>query len=158
MNVGIRRVGIAILVLFIGLVAQLTYLQVVHSSKLANDPHNSRKFLQVISRPRGEIVSADGLVLARSIPSNDDFKFQRVYSPATAKLFSEVVGYQSIQFGSVGVEATYSSELAGKDLGVAAHSVREILSGKAVTGTVVLNLSAQAQAATSQARPSMVKR
>ena len=32
MNTGIRRVGLAILVLFIGLAAQLTYLQVIERS------------------------------------------------------------------------------------------------------------------------------
>ncbi len=36
MNVGIRRIGIAIIVLFVVLVAQLTYLQVGRSSQLAN--------------------------------------------------------------------------------------------------------------------------
>ena len=144
MNVGLRRVGIAILVLFIGLVAQLTYLQVVHSSKLADDPHNTRKFLKDISRPRGEIVTSDGVVVAKSVPINDDFKFQRVYDPATARLFAHVVGYQSLQFGSVGVEAKYSSQLAGRNLGLK-HSVQEIITNKPETGTVVLNLSAHAQ-------------
>ena len=61
MNTGIRRVGIAIIVLFVGLVAQLTYLQVVDSNKLANDPHNPRKFLADIRRDRGPIVTADGV-------------------------------------------------------------------------------------------------
>ncbi|MDQ1459401.1 MAG: hypothetical protein QOI08_885, partial [Actinomycetota bacterium] len=36
MNDGIRRVGIAVVVLFVGLVAQVTYLQVGRSSQLAN--------------------------------------------------------------------------------------------------------------------------
>ena len=35
--------------LFLGLVAQLTYLQVVDSNQLANDPRNVRKFLRDIS-------------------------------------------------------------------------------------------------------------
>jgi ABC-type nitrate/sulfonate/bicarbonate transport system substrate-binding protein len=118
MNIGIRRVGVAMMILFLGLVAQLTYLQVVDSSHLENDPKNVRKFLSVISRPRGKIVTSEGIVLAKSVPSNDELKFQRVYTPGTAELFAHVVGFQSIQFGSVGVEAEYSSELAGKNLGV----------------------------------------
>ena len=116
MNIGIRRVGIAIMVLFIGLVAQLTYLQVVDSKKLADDPHNTRKFLQDLRQPRGEIVTSDGVVVADvGTRSTTTFRYQRVYPAATAKLFAQVVGYQSIQFGSVGVEAKYSSELAGRD-------------------------------------------
>ena len=68
MNIGIRRVGATMMILFLGLVAQLTYLQVVHGSRLANDPYNTRKFLRDISRPRGEIVTSDGVVLAKSVP------------------------------------------------------------------------------------------
>ena len=151
MNIGIRRVGIAILVLFIGLVAQLTYLQVVDSSKLADDPHNARRFLQDLRRPRGEIVTSDGVVVAASVPVNDPFRYQRVYPAATAKLFSQVVGYQSIQLGSVGVEAKYSSELAGRDPRLQLHSLRQIVANQPVTGTVVLTLSAKAQTAAAEA-------
>jgi peptidoglycan glycosyltransferase len=147
MNIGIRRVGIAIMVLFIGLVAQLTYLQVVDSSKLANDPHNARKFLQDIRQPRGEIVTSDGVVVAQSVPVKDEFRYQRVYPTATASLFAQIVGYQSLQFGSVGVEAQYSSELAGRDPHLAIHSIRQIVAGQPVTGTVVLTTSEKAQAA-----------
>lgn len=147
MNIGIRRVGAAMMVLFLGLVAQLTYLQVVSSSRLENDPKNVRKFLSVISRPRGEIVSSEGFVLAKSVPSNDELKFQRVYTPGTAKLFAHVVGFQSIQFGSVGVEAEYSSELAGKNLGSAGKQISQVLSGRPATGTIILSLSAKAQIA-----------
>jgi peptidoglycan glycosyltransferase len=148
MNEGIRRVGAVILVLFVGLAAQLTYLQVVDSNKLADDPHNTRAFLKDLSRPRGPIVSADGIVLARSIPSNDSLKFQRVYTPATAKLFAQVVGYQSIQFGSVGVEGRYSSALAGHNVSI--NNLGELVNPRPATGTVVLNLSVKAQAAAAE--------
>ncbi len=151
MNIGIRRVGLAIMVLFLGLAAQLTYLQFVHSSKLADDPHNSRKFLKVIRQPRGEIVTSDGVVLAQSVPTDDEFRYQRVYTPSTASLFSQVVGYQSIQFGSVGVEATESNELAGLDPRLAVHGIRQIIAGQPVTGTVVLTMSNKAQAAAAAA-------
>ena len=151
MNTGLRRVGLAIVILFLGLVGQLTYLQVAHSSKLANDPHNTRKFLRDIRQPRGPIVTADGVVLAKSIPSDDDFRYQRVYEPLTAKLFAQVVGYQSIELGSVGVEAEYSSELAGRDLGLQVKNFRQLVADQPVTGTVVLSMSAKAQAAAAAA-------
>jgi penicillin-binding protein A len=151
MTTGIRRVGAAITILFLGLVLQLTYLQVAHSSKLASDPHNARQFLRDISRARGDIVTAEGTVLAKSVPSHDEFKYQRVYPPATAKLFAEVVGFQSIQFGSVGVEATYSSALSGRNLGGPGRQIAEALSSQPPTGTVVLSMSAKAQAAAAAA-------
>jgi penicillin-binding protein A len=147
MNIGIRRVGTAMMILFLGLVAQLTYLQVIHSSALENAPGNARKFLRDISRPRGEIVTSEGIVLAKSVPSDDELKYQRVYNPDTAQLFAHVVGYQSIQFGSVGVEAEYSSELAGRNLGSLPRQFTQGLSAQKQTGTVVLSLSAKGQLA-----------
>jgi peptidoglycan glycosyltransferase len=146
-NTGIRRVGLAILVLFIGLAAQLTYLQVVDSKKLADDPNNTRKFLRDISRPRGPIVSADGVVLATSVPVQDQFKYQRIYPQATAKLFAHVVGYQSIEYGSTGVEAEYSEELAGRKCEFSLSDPSRCVSNRPITGTVFLNLSVKAQQA-----------
>jgi peptidoglycan glycosyltransferase len=150
MNGGIRRVGFVILLLFVGLIGQLTYLQLVENKRLSDDPHNTRKFLQDISRPRGPIVSSDGAVLAKSVPVNDVYKYQRVYPAATAKLFAQVVGYQSIQFGSVGVEAAYSKQLAGRDNcqpSLSFSALRDCTSREQRTGTVILNLSVKAQLA-----------
>ena len=50
MNVGIRRVGIAMICLFVLLVAQLTYLQVARSHQLANASGNPRKAFSNIRR------------------------------------------------------------------------------------------------------------
>ena len=75
----IRRVGIAVVVLLVALVGQLTYLQVVDAKKLDHDPRNVRRLVRDYSHPRGEIVTADGKIAAKSVPSNDLFKFQREY-------------------------------------------------------------------------------
>jgi peptidoglycan glycosyltransferase len=151
LNTGIRRVGLAILVLFVGLAAQLTYLQVAESKRLADDPNNTRDFLKDLSRPRGPIVSSDGVVLARSVPVMDQYKFQRIYPEATAKLFAHVVGYQSLQFGSTGVEAEYSKQLAGRECPLSVTDPLRCVSGRPLTGTVFLNLSVKAQQAAADA-------
>jgi peptidoglycan glycosyltransferase len=150
-NSGIRRVGIAMIVLFVGLVAQLTYLQVARSNELSNDPRNSRQFLRDLRRPRGPIVSGDGVVLARSIPSDDEFEQQRVYPPETANLFAHIVGYQSIQFGSVGVEKTYSNSLSGRDIRTITGNLADAFSGRDVVGTVTLTTTLKAQQAAAAA-------
>jgi peptidoglycan glycosyltransferase len=135
MNKGIRRVGYVMIALFIALIAQLTYLQVGRSSQLANAPGNARR---LGSRDRGPIVSADGVVLASSVKTSDEFRYLRIYPAATAQLFSQIVGYESLRLGSSGVEYTYSSELAGKTFKLQAHSLADILATKQVVGTVVL--------------------
>jgi peptidoglycan glycosyltransferase len=141
MNTGIRRIGVVIIVLFLGLVAQLTYLQIGKASNLANDPRNARKYLRDIQRARGPIVSGDGVILAMSVKSNDIYKWQRVYPAATAQLFANVVGFQSIQLGNVGIENTYSADLAGRTLKQLGSSVADIFAGQQPTGTVDLTMS-----------------
>jgi penicillin-binding protein A len=150
-NRGIRRVGVAMMILFVGIVAQLTYLQVARSDKLASDPRNARNFLRDVRRPRGPIVSSDGVILAKDVPSNDEFKRQRVYPPATASLFSNVVGYQSLQFGSVGVEHTYANQLTGRTFSNITKNLADAFAGRQITGTVVLTLSNKAQKAAADA-------
>ena len=59
MNRPIRRVGYAVTVLILFLVAQLTYLQVVDADNLANDPKNVRSQLKEYNRARGKILTAD---------------------------------------------------------------------------------------------------
>lgn len=143
MNHTIRQVGIVVVVLLLALVANLTYYQVVDAKKLANDPRNVRRLVRDFSKPRGDIRTADGQVVARSVPSNDLFKLQREYP--LGSLFSQVVGYQSFVVGNTGVEATYNDELVGRDLGVSLRNFAGILSNKDQFGSVVLTLRADAQ-------------
>ena len=112
MNVGIRRVGIAVTALMLLLVAQLTYLQVVDAKTLAHDPRNGRDILKDLRAPRGTIVSADDKILAISKPSKDVYKLQREYP--LGSLVSQIVGYQSLVVGTTGLEKTYNDVLTGR--------------------------------------------
>src|SRR3974390_2672269 len=108
MNRAIRRIGLVVMALFIGVIAQLTYLQVGRAHQLANASGNPRKLFADFRRDRGPIVTADNVPVALSVASDDEFKHQRVYPADTAQLFADVVGYESIQLGSVGVERAYA--------------------------------------------------
>jgi peptidoglycan glycosyltransferase len=148
-NHAIRKVGIVIVLLFVAIAAQLTYLQLVRASSLNRDPNNIRIITRDLTRNRGDIVSADGSVLARSVPVKDQFKYQRTY-PLGA-LFSDVVGYQSITLGNAGVERHYDSELLGRDVRLQTQSLSDLLNSHNPTGTVVLTLSRTAQQAAATA-------
>lgn len=144
MNRAVRGVGITVTALLLVLVGQLTFLQVVDAKKLADDPRNSRTFLRDYTRPRGQILSADGQVLATSVPSHDEFQYQRVYP--LGSLFSQVVGYQSIRVGNTGVEKYYNTTLTGQSLkGVALRDLGSLLLSRDRTQTVVLSLRVDAQ-------------
>lgn len=145
MNRSLRRVGGAVVVLILICVAQLTYLQIINAGHLANDPRNTRAALRDINRPRGPILSADGVVLARSVPSKDntEFKYQREYPEGG--LFAQVVGYQSFVFGNTGVESTYNDALVGREADLQLDNLSDLVSGSNGTGTVVLSLRADVQ-------------
>ena len=145
MNRAIRRVGIGVTVLVLLLVAQLTYLQVYDADHLANDPRNIRFQLRDFSKPRGRIVSADGQIVARSVETGDELKFQRLYPQG--ELFSQLAGYQSFVFGNTGIERTYNNELSGRDPLLQIKNIGDVLAGKETVGNVVLSTSQQLQTA-----------
>jgi peptidoglycan glycosyltransferase len=144
-NRPIRRVGIVVVILMLALAGQLTYLQLIRANSLNHDPNNVRVVTADLIRPRGDIVTADGAVLAQSVPSNDDLKYQRKYP--LASLFAQVVGYQSITIGDTGVERQYDSELLGRDIKIQTHDLADLLNPHPTTGTVVLTLTKAAQQA-----------
>ncbi|MET0421595.1 MAG: penicillin-binding transpeptidase domain-containing protein [Acidimicrobiia bacterium] len=140
MNRAIKRVGVAVVVLLLILVGQLSYFQVVDAKRLANDPNNVRTLLKEFNRARGEIQTADGEVVAQSVPTTggDDFKYQRVYP--TGGLFAQITGYQSLLTDNSGVENTYNDVLTGRDKTLDIGNLGGVLSGKQDTQNVVLSL------------------
>ncbi len=151
MNRPIRRVGYTIIVLMLLLVGQLTYLQVVDANHLANDPRNVRKTLRQYNRARGEILTADGQIVAESVPTTGDFKYQRKYP--LGDLFAQVSGYQSFAglVGNTGVESSYDKVLTGQDLGLQFNDISGLVSGKSDTNNVVLSLAQSTQQAAKDA-------
>src|SRR4051812_7122458 len=137
----IRRVGVVLMGLFVLLFAQLNWLQVFHRDALANDPRNTRVAVKDFSRARGQIVSADGTVLAKSIPSDDAFERLRQYP--TGDLFGHITGFFSFSYGATGVERAYRDELAGRDLGI--RNLKDVLVDRTVTGDVHLTVDKNLQ-------------
>ena len=111
MNRQIRLVGLGVMVLFIALFLQLNYLQVVHAKALESNPLNGRAVVREYTAKRGDIISADGVTLAQSVPTADQFKYQRQYP--TGSLFEQVTGFWSFTYGADGVERTYDKVMTG---------------------------------------------
>jgi peptidoglycan glycosyltransferase len=139
-NRAIRRVGVAVTVLLLILVAQLTYFQVIDAKNLANDSRNVRSQLEEANRPRGAILTAEGDVVARSVPTpNDgDFKYQREYP--LGGLFAQISGYQTFLQTNTGVEASYNRVLTGREKQVDLSNIGGVLQGKQDTQNVVLSV------------------
>lgn len=152
MNRQIRLVGLGIMVLFVALFVQLNWLQIVHARALEANPLNGRGVVKEYTAKRGDIISADGLTLATSVPTNDQFKYLRRYP--TGALFEPVTGFFSFTYGSDGVERSYDRVLTGASspfrLPTSLSQLRNLLANhdqsQSVTLTVLDRLQRVAQA------------
>jgi penicillin-binding protein A len=109
----IRRLGGAMLALFVLLLAQITYIQVVASERLADNPANAtRQLIAEYRVDRGSILAADRRTeLALSRKSPGQLKYQRHYPQG--RLYAGITGYYSIIFGRSELEQSYNTYLSG---------------------------------------------
>jgi penicillin-binding protein A len=147
MNAQIRKLGLVLMVLFSALFIQLNYLQVIKADSLNNHPANSRAVVRDFSQPRGVIQTADGAIIAQSVPSGDAFKYQRQYP--LGPLFAHLTGYFSFTYGSEGVEKEYNDALIGK-ADDDRFNPRDLLVDRDKTGDVTLTVSRRLQEIASQ--------
>ena len=147
----IRRLGIFMLLCLVALFVQLNNIQVLKANSLATNPQNPRVQLAARNQPRGDIVSSDGVTLATSVSTTSGYyKYQRVYNPNTAVLFSQIVGYDSIKYGNFnGVESEYNSFLVAHNR--PAKSLRDLLTNQTVVDNVTLTINSNLQRQVAQA-------
>lgn len=144
MNQQIRRLAVGLLVCYAVLFIQLNVLQVGKKESLAEDPRNNRQTVREFNKPRGQIVTADGTVVARSVPAaaGDEFKYQREYP--TGSLFANVTGYTTFAYGSTQLERTQNDVLLGNTTEQKLRGITDLFSDDH-SGNVRLTMRADVQ-------------
>jgi len=147
MNQRIRRLTLFLLALYVVLFAQLNVLQVVRKDSLDADSRNNRQTVRDYNEPRGEIVTIDGVVIARSLPNDpgSEFALRREYP--TGELFSSVTGYYTFSFGASQLERTMNDVLAGRTTEQQVKGLAALFTGADTTGSVEVTLDSRIQAA-----------
>jgi len=148
----IRRLGGAMLALFVLLLAQVTYIQVVASQRLADNPANAtRQLIAEYRVDRGKIVAADGRTeLALSRKSPGELKYQRHYPQGS--LYADLTGYYSIIFGRSELEQSYNTYLSGDAPELIPQTLIDQVLGRPKRGaTVVTTIDPAIQRAAAQA-------
>ena len=142
MNKPIRVVAVFSLILFLALLVNSTYLMYVRADSLSADPRNRRVITATFSRERGAILVGKDAV-ARSVPSDDQYKFQRTY-PQPLK-YAPLTGYFS-WYSQTGVERSQNPVLAGDDSRLFVTRLVDLLSNSDPKGgNVQLTVDAAAQ-------------
>jgi penicillin-binding protein A len=154
-NRAVRRISIAILVMFVLLLANVNYLQAFEAGSLTDKPGNSRAFAAQYQYQRGEITTSDGVVIARSKAVGGIYKYQRVYP--LAQEYAPVTGYDAL-YGASGIEQTENSVLTGSSSKLAVRNVIDMITNKPRKGaTVQLTINSKAQNAAWSALQSLGK-
>lgn len=149
--------GVVLLVCFAVLFLQLTNIQIRQAAALDRNPLNNVAKPSPFFEPRGEIISADGYVLAESERTFDQYHYLRVYPSLTAEMFSDITGYYAtaVQADPFGIEAFYDQYLSQHDTPIA--SLHDLLTQHAETDDVILTVSERLQAVAMQALDSQTE-
>lgn len=150
MNRPIKRISLAVLVMFVLLLVDVNYLQAVQAPSLANRPLNDRTEYEQNQVQRGNIVTANGVTIATTKPSSDLFKWQRVYPDGA--VYAPVTGYDTIFTQSqapnyaTGVERAENALLTGTGSQLAFRNFIDMITNKPQKGaTVEVTVNSQAQ-------------
>lgn len=111
MNKPIRTLSIFCLLLFLALMANVTWLQYGEAKSLDDHPGNARVIQAAFGRQRGAILVGK-TTIARSVPSKDVYKFQRVYPKGPE--YAPLTGYFSY-YSQTAIEQSENEILSGDD-------------------------------------------
>ena len=139
----LRRVGIAVMALFMTLFLSASYVQVVASEEIADDDRNVRKLYESFSAERGQIL-AGGIPIATSLPVDNQFRYLRTYP--YAELYAPVVGYYTLNQGNAGIESALNPVLTGRASSQILDQLTALVTGSTPEGaTVQLTLDPEIQ-------------
>ena len=136
----IRRLGIALVVLFAIVFGQLAYVQVFAADDIKNHPANfSRQLIAEYDVERGKILTTDGLVLAESVPNPDQrsrYRYLRRYPQGD--LYGLITGYYSRIYGRSALEQSMNPYLSGEAPELAISTFGDLFLGRPKRGANVI--------------------
>ncbi|TKV56937.1 penicillin-binding protein 2 [Nakamurella flava] len=128
MNRPLRRVGYAVIVMIGLLLLNIAYTQVIKADDYRADPNNKRTLVAEYSRQRGQITAAGGVVLAQSVPVDDQYRYQRVYPEK--EVYADLTGYYSMRYGPTALERTQNEILSGESPDLIAGQLSDLITGR----------------------------
>jgi penicillin-binding protein A len=135
MNKPIRRVAFVAMIMFALLLANGTYMMIFRQDSLAAQPQNRRVRDAEFAQNRGAILAAGKTEIAKTVPSKDRFKYQRVYPEG--ELYAVITGFYSYDRASSGLERTYNAQLAGTDDALFVRRLVDMATNKTPEGASV---------------------
>ena len=131
----IRRLGIALVLLFTVVFAQLAYVQVFAADDIKNHSANfSRQLIAEYNVQRGKILTTDGLVLAESVPGPEGSRYRYERRYPHGDLYGYITGFYSRVYGRSALEQSMNSYLSGEAPELAVSTFTDLFLGRAKRG------------------------
>ena len=135
MNAPIRRVALLIGAMFVLLLLSSTMVQFVQAPAINARADNKRTLLDTFSRERGKILAGNE-VIAESVPSKDQYQWQRVYPQG--KLYSQITGFYAYNQGNpYGLEYAAADLLSGDSDKLFVRRITDLFTGSPTTGATL---------------------
>lgn len=134
MNRELKRVSVLVLVMFFALFGSTTIIQVLQADTLRLDSRNTRALYDSYDTERGPIL-AGGTVIAQSVPTGDQYVFQRAYPEGA--MYAPITGYFNPTQGSAGIEKYMNDYLSGTSNSQFLDTINRIVAGQAPKGAAV---------------------
>ncbi|MGN0318858.1 MAG: peptidoglycan D,D-transpeptidase FtsI family protein [Lachnospira sp.] len=131
-------ISIVFVFLFLGMVVYLCYFNIVQAKSVIDNPYNKRVDNMSLKVKRGDIVSADGTILATSVT---DESGNEVRTYPFGKIYAHAVGFNSDV--KMGIEANYNYQLLSSNTDIFEQIVNDITGKKAQGNTVVTTLDSK---------------
>lgn len=149
----VRRVALAVFVLFAALFVNLNYLQVLRADELREDNRNARGLIAEYEIRRGSIVAGDGdaaLEVAEVEETDGRLRYRRLYP--RSRDYAHVTGHYSFVYGRTQLEAAFNDYLTGSAPETFTRNIGDLLTGREREGDdLITTLRPPVQEAASEA-------
>jgi peptidoglycan glycosyltransferase len=138
-NRRIRRLGVGLVALIGLLFLQVSYIQVFAAGRISADPANARR--QIIAEykvERGQIITADGTVIALSEPTGANASLRYVRRYPEGPLFAGITGFYSQVYGRTELEQSMNTYLAGDAPELTVSTLADLVLGRPKKGGAVI--------------------
>lgn len=146
MNPPIRKLTAIVIVMFLTLMAAVTYIQFIRAPELNADQRNVRTLYREYGTDRGPIIVA-GEPIVTSEPYNDQYNYLRTYHDPV--IYAPITGYFSTVFNAMtGLERAENGILGGSASSLLTQRLEELITGaQPQGGGVALTIDPVAQQA-----------
>lgn len=127
--------------LFISLIAYISYFQIFKAEAIKNNSYNKRLWINEEATLRGSIMDRNEKVLVYSEKKDDLYKRYYLYG----RLYSHVIGYSYREYGKAGLELHYNNVLLDISENMAINEIKSIVSPNIEGNNIVLTIDHELQ-------------